>query len=579
MKKKILSIVLVVAFVLSITSANAFATAQTEITEVIVNGLDYPVIGKSLDTDFTIPTQENTYYIADSKAVPTWYLYDNSTDKFIEIANDTNVKYGELYKAVLYLFRTNSNYKFNKQQNNVALKLNGGNDPKVISAKTYVEQEDTLRIEVTFIGNMVYDAAKNWIGLDVNRETPYWPVAGETPWADGVITNYNSDENPNHKDYTIVTEWYKQEDKTTPLALDYQFEAGYEYILRITLKTASASVFATGDLEPLVYITNDNTIGETISASEDKMVVEFPFTVYGGVQGISVEGIINPVAGESVQKNGFTVSGIGATVEFAGWEYNDGSDELFHVFDGDTFENNVTYRLKLKLAPKTDFTLNIQKEDIELNCGEIVDFSRNSDEGYVIIAIDFKIDKEVVNTVSAYITIPQDSQFPNYNATVPVHAGYVVGNQTDDYTLNGVYWHNVTNEEPMKPNVNYFEKGKEYTVTIRIIPTQVAFPENVEDIAATINGKSATCAYENGALLLSYTYVATNEIVNALGDVNNDDKIDAKDALVVLKIAVNKYNPTDSEYFAADVNKDGTISAKDALEILKYAVDKPSCLG
>lgn len=64
-----------------------------------------------------------------------------------------------------------------------------------------------------------------------------------------------------------------------------------------------------------------------------------------------------------------------------------------------------------------------------------------------------------------------------------------------------------------------------------------------------------------------------------LGDVNGDRKIDAKDALLVLRIAVNKYNPTDVEKTAADVNGDGSINAKDALEILKYAVGKPSCLG
>ncbi len=64
-----------------------------------------------------------------------------------------------------------------------------------------------------------------------------------------------------------------------------------------------------------------------------------------------------------------------------------------------------------------------------------------------------------------------------------------------------------------------------------------------------------------------------------LGDLNGDDKVDAKDALNVLKISVNKLNPTDDQKVAADVNKDESINAKDALEILKYSVNKPSCLG
>ncbi len=64
-----------------------------------------------------------------------------------------------------------------------------------------------------------------------------------------------------------------------------------------------------------------------------------------------------------------------------------------------------------------------------------------------------------------------------------------------------------------------------------------------------------------------------------LGDVNNDTKIDAKDALLVLRIAVGKHTPTQGEKAAADPNADGKTDAKDALEILKYAVGKPSVLA
>ena len=63
-----------------------------------------------------------------------------------------------------------------------------------------------------------------------------------------------------------------------------------------------------------------------------------------------------------------------------------------------------------------------------------------------------------------------------------------------------------------------------------------------------------------------------------LGDINGDGKIDAKDALLALRISVGKYNPKDDEKIAADVNKDEAINAKDALEILKHSVGKPSVL-
>ena len=58
------------------------------------------------------------------------------------------------------------------------------------------------------------------------------------------------------------------------------------------------------------------------------------------------------------------------------------------------------------------------------------------------------------------------------------------------------------------------------------------------------------------------------------GDLNGDDKVDAKDALLVLKFAVGKTELTEEEKTLADVTGDGEINAKDALDILKRAVGK-----
>ena len=75
------------------------------------------------------------------------------------------------------------------------------------------------------------------------------------------------------------------------------------------------------------------------------------------------------------------------------------------------------------------------------------------------------------------------------------------------------------------------------------------------------------------------TDISTNTDVSLLGDLNSDGVINAKDALVVLKISVGKLTPTWAEKILGDVNKDAAINAKDALEILKYTVGKPSCLA
>ena len=64
----------------------------------------------------------------------------------------------------------------------------------------------------------------------------------------------------------------------------------------------------------------------------------------------------------------------------------------------------------------------------------------------------------------------------------------------------------------------------------------------------------------------------------ALGDVNGDGKIDAKDALETLRMAVLKRPLNAADKIVADVNKDNRVDAKDALEMLKYVVGKPSLI-
>lgn len=70
--------------------------------------------------------------------------------------------------------------------------------------------------------------------------------------------------------------------------------------------------------------------------------------------------------------------------------------------------------------------------------------------------------------------------------------------------------------------------------------------------------------------------VTTSLAINASAekvkcDINGDGYVNAKDALVVLKLVVN--GVTSSEY---DVNNDGYVNAKDALFILKTAVNLPA---
>ncbi len=77
-------------------------------------------------------------------------------------------------------------------------------------------------------------------------------------------------------------------------------------------------------------------------------------------------------------------------------------------------------------------------------------------------------------------------------------------------------------------------------------------------------------------MMLSISFVPTviaQETV-VYGDVNADGNINAKDALLVLKYAVNKEQFTALQLQAANVTKQETPNAKDALDILQKSVGK-----
>ena len=59
-----------------------------------------------------------------------------------------------------------------------------------------------------------------------------------------------------------------------------------------------------------------------------------------------------------------------------------------------------------------------------------------------------------------------------------------------------------------------------------------------------------------------------------LGDVNGDGKINATDALLVLRSFAKKITLTSEQTLRADVNNDGKVNATDALKILRYFAKK-----
>ena len=62
------------------------------------------------------------------------------------------------------------------------------------------------------------------------------------------------------------------------------------------------------------------------------------------------------------------------------------------------------------------------------------------------------------------------------------------------------------------------------------------------------------------------------DITFLLGDVNEDGKVDASDALMIMRYTLNIITLTDKQMLAADMNSSGTVDASDALIIMRMTL-------
>ena len=113
------------------------------------------------------------------------------------------------------------------------------------------------------------------------------------------------------------------------------------------------------------------------------------------------------------------------------------------------------------------------------------------------------------------------------------------------------------------------------------------------DQAAAQNGSVSFTAYPSALTKGTYhvylvgggTAFADSQVASfeydkkyTLGDVNDDGKINAIDAVLILRAAIGKTELTDIQQKAADVNEDKSVNALDAVVVLRKAVGKPSIL-
>ena len=202
------------------------------------------------------------------------------------------------------------------------------------------------------------------------------------------------------------------------------------------------------------------------------------------------------------------------------------------------------------------FTVNLSQNDEYVgSIGHIYNFNIVP---ALVSSVQLNAPKPIVNTAP-------DNDLGNYS----------VGGE--GYEIVDVDW--TDTEGIIMPDQAVFEADKIYECVLQVEPMAgYVFPENKADFSGKINGIEGVVSsnYSSTRAYVTVQFSFSADI--AYGDVNGDESINAKDALEVLKAAVNKITLNEEQKLSADVNEDQAINAKDALEILKYAVSKPSAL-
>ena len=112
---------------------------------------------------------------------------------------------------------------------------------------------------------------------------------------------------------------------------------------------------------------------------------------------------------------------------------------------------------------------------------------------------------------------------------------------------------------------NYTEKGS------RIEAAEAALATLRSDYGNEIDSEVSNLTVLTDARAKYDEYSAEPDVT--YGDVNNDGKIDASDALEALQHSVELKTLEGDAFTAADVTNDGTVDATDALNILQYSVE------
>ena len=378
--KKLLSVFICAVILLGALPA-AVSADFVSIDSVKITDLDYPVVGRSFDYNFALPSVYECYYSMDNSKYEkgiVWYdlgTDGSSTASELDVS-DVAVK-GHIYMAEVYLKSDGSsemaefNYTHGRFASTVTVNATCYPELKVIATEGKVDSETKMRAQIKYKASEVFDAAHGVI-IDLDS----FPIAGDTPLTHVPMSELGADY------YTMRAEWFikgQNYGSVAPLADDYVFKTGESYNLRVILDCGPQAIFT-----PDTIVTVANLYVDKVDADATRLVADISFDIR---ETLTIEGILSPNYGDKPQTEGFT-SNRDVDV-FGNWFYDAGG-EFPEQYTDDEFVMGHVYYLQLSISPRTYSLDNIIESDIELNLGRIHTFTKNGDN--VVISIEFAIE-------------------------------------------------------------------------------------------------------------------------------------------------------------------------------------------
>ena len=450
---------------------------QGEVSRVEVMGVTEPVAGAAPTYSATVPSGKG--YQVDDLTTETihhgvqWY---NRTNGKPMTESDT-FESGKHYAVYVSLKPADSSHSFASY---ISGTLNG-TDAEIVDYG-----DGTIRVYYAF--ERLPAVAISSVEVTGVVE----PVAGAAP-------SYSADVSPLDKYYEVDrTEnmyyagylqngvgWYNDTDKKDMTESD-TFESGKQYTVLVFLKTINDNYsFASrvsGTVNGLSASISRYGGGSTIKVSRTFTCPNQPKPLAS----VSCT-VTEPVAGQNPDYTAVPADSTKYTATIGDWIYGTGRTARTMTAD-ETFIEGKTYQVQVKFTAKRGYYLT--DDTFYLINGKAANKITVRGVDYYVVTFTASAATIAVTDVSVTDLIePVAGAAPTYSASVPAGSGYHVEEDfTDGTWVNGVLWHNDTDNKDMTEN-DTFEADKQYTATVLL--ESAAGYSFASNISATLNGKDA----------------------------------------------------------------------------------------